>query len=319
MSSLPPLWLEFVLAVAAMEDLGPVSYLLSGEVVPIDLSCGDGNVSRGREARERLAAFLGVSFRRLRLVNFVCGDHVDSDEEVLSGIQGVVCQVSWLVSACYDFPSYVYDADRNMHDFSVVLAKTSVTVWDVGARVEVFSFSYTNNGMSDPCVYLASSCMRFVTAISRHVHMWSLETLVCECTFTEPKGEVAIVTLSSDGRCLASYWDGYSFCEADTVRVWIVEGGSDLTFVHGLGMVTDMCFSPDGNRLATISCLNIASVWNRATGVCEFRFSPTSLVRVVLSEYSWDRTIRSRNSVFFLLTVIASRLLVPVRECLFGT
>ena len=90
-----------------MEDLGPVSYLLSGEVVPIDLSCGDGNVSRGREARERLAAFLGVSFRRLRLVNFVCGDHVDSDEEVLSGIQGVVCQVSeharFLRCACQDF------------------------------------------------------------------------------------------------------------------------------------------------------------------------------------------------------------------------
>ena len=74
MSSLPPLWLEFVLAVAAMEDLGPVSYLLSGEVVPIDLSSGEGNVVRGREARKRLAAFLGVLFRMLRLVNFVGGD-----------------------------------------------------------------------------------------------------------------------------------------------------------------------------------------------------------------------------------------------------
>ena len=155
--------------------------------------------------------------------------------------------------------------------------------------------------MSDPCVYFASSCMRFVTANRRHVHIWSLETLVCECTFTEPKGEVAIVTLSSDGRCLASYWHGYSSCEADTVRVWIVEKGLEVTFVHGLGRVTDMCFSPDGNRLATISCLNIASVWNRATGVCEFRFSPNSLVRVAVGEYSWERTIRARNSVSFSL------------------
>ena len=68
------------------------------------------------------------------MVNFVGVDQVDSGDEVLSDLQGVVCQVSWLVSACYDFPSYVYDADRNMHDFSVVLAKTSVTVWDVGGQ-----------------------------------------------------------------------------------------------------------------------------------------------------------------------------------------
>ena len=135
MSSLQPLWLKFGLGLAAMEALGPVAYLLSGEVVPIDLSSGEGNVVRGREARKRLAAFLGVSFRRLRLVNFVGGDQVDSDDEVLSDLQVVVCQVSWLVSACYDFPSYVYDADRRMHDFSVARAKTSVTVWDVDARV----------------------------------------------------------------------------------------------------------------------------------------------------------------------------------------
>ena len=216
MSSLQPLWLEFVLGLAAMEALGPVSYLLSGEVVPIDLSCGEVNVAGGREARERLAAFLGVSFRRLRLVNFVGGDQVDSDDEVVSDIQVVVCQVSWLVTACYDFPLYVWDADRRMHDFSVAPAKTSVTVWDVDARVELFSFSFVNDGMSDPCVYFASCCMRFATANIQHVRIWSLETLVCESTFTEPKGGVAIVTLSFDGRRLATGDEDNLVCVWDT-------------------------------------------------------------------------------------------------------
>ena len=168
-SLLHPLWLKLRFCVLAMEAPGSVAYLLSGEVVPIDLTSGDDIVLRGWEARERLAASLGVPSRRLRMVNRGCGDELESDDEVRCDIEVVVCQASRIVTVCYDAPLYVIDDDRGEIDYCVP-AKTSVTVWDADASVDLSTFIFindVNDGMSEPCVFVASSCMRFATANNR--------------------------------------------------------------------------------------------------------------------------------------------------------
>ena len=73
-------------------------------------------------------------------------------------------------------------------------------------------------------------------------------------------GKDNAVALFPDGHRLASN-------QGRIVMVWGIEKGQrDLTLQGHTDMVTDVCWSPDGRRLASASKDGTVRVWNAATG-----------------------------------------------------
>ena len=227
-----------------------IAYSLCGVEVDVDVNCfGDTAVSN-EEARRRLAVSQVVASRRLRLFNVDWDDALGRGEEARNDSQVVVLHFSRVVTVGKDMSMKIWDADTGQLLQTFLPFEDSVESW---------------------CVFCPPGGRHFVTASEATVCVWSLDTFDCEFKFVEPLGIVSTVILSCDGSRLATVCEDPEFL-SDTVRVW--DDDRTMSVWDEVGEVSDMCFSPDAKRLATVSSFNMAQVWCTKSGSREYLFPP---------------------------------------------
>jgi eukaryotic-like serine/threonine-protein kinase len=189
-------------------------------------------------------------------------------------------------------------------------ADKTVQLWDVESGKLLRTF----NGHSQSVLSIAFGAdgLHLATgSADRTIKLWNAESGELLRTFVGHKERVDSVSLTTTKRRLASAsWD-------KTVKVWDLETGTELrtlnwqptperrTFLGHKGIVNDVCYSPDGTRMASASADNSVKLWNSETGQIlrslEGHTNPVTSVRFCgdgrrLASGSSDGTARIWNS-----------------------
>jgi len=180
--------------------------------------------------------------------------------------------IEWLVSNGTKINQFTgheriitYIRYKNNERFFSSSFDTTVREWLIQNNEEVNIFSGYCTGVFPVKFniseeYIISGHGNNVTGEDSNLRIWNIKTGSLEHTLTGHKGDITSVSISPDGKKIAS---SSSDC---TVRIWNT-ANFDVLFIldEHTSRVSSTSFSPDGLRLATGSA-NIIKIWDTNTG-----------------------------------------------------
>eukprot|EP00299_Pterocystis_sp_00344_P016295 c8174_g1_i1.p1 GENE.c8174_g1_i1~~c8174_g1_i1.p1 ORF type:complete len:492 (-),score=52.37 c8174_g1_i1:161-1636(-) len=181
---------------------------------------------------------------------FVCKVGQPQPIKVFEGHNNEVNAVRWdpqgeyLASCSDDFTVKVWHMRQDTHIYSFE-----------GHSQDIFTIRWSNTGpgTANPTdrLYLASA------SLDATIRLWEVETGTCVYTLTRCNDPVYSVAFSPNGLYLASgsYGGGNSDrgnnnVERGEVKIWSIKDGKLIKTYRGLGGIFEVCWSPQGEKVA---------------------------------------------------------------------